>query len=254
MESASKMVGAAATLAMLREVPGDCEKHGPSVALLPRNPRSGRTEWYCAACAEEKRSAEDMATWLRERAETLNRIAGLPPRYRGKAFEAVTHQQKQVRATARAFRDAITAEKRWAVLTLVGTTGTGKTLLACELAQSLIDKCSMSVRYCTASQMISEIQATYGRDGKSEEQELMRLTQYDLLVLDEIDAIRSSENSTLLLTEVINRRYNAERPVVVITNQPINKLAKYVGDRVHSRLNENSLVCAHDWDDARVAA
>lgn len=253
MEAISNLLGATSVLSTLREVAGSCDTHGESIALLPKNPRAGRTEWYCATCAQEKRSADDRAAWLRDRNETLNRIAGLPGRYQGKTFAAGTDQQKQVRATVRAFRDAITTERRWAVLALVGENGTGKTLLACELAQSLIDKCSMSVRYCTASQMISEIQATYGREGKSEEQEVARFAQFDLLILDELDAIRSTENAALLLTEVINRRYNAERPVAVISNQPLALLKKFVGDRVFSRLQENALVCAHDWEDQRPA-
>ncbi|MYM31501.1 ATP-binding protein [Duganella sp. CY15W] len=253
MKEFSKVLGVDSVLNMLREVPGTCVYHGPSIALLPKNPRSGRTEWYCGVCAEEKRREEDHAAYVRGRNETLYRIANIPQRYRGQLFVAATDRQKQVRATVRAFRDAIVAEQRWAVLMMVGTTGTGKTLLACELAQALIDKCSMSVRYCTASQMISEVQSTYGREGKTEEQELMRLAQYDLLILDEVDAIRSTENSILLLTEIINRRYNAEKPVLVISNQPTALLRTYVGDRVFSRFSENALVCAHDWEDQRSA-
>lgn len=252
MEEASKLLaGLAGSLRQCREVAGECEKHGASVALL--HPRSSLKEWYCAECTVEARQAEDRATWLRERAQTLNRIACLPERYQGIRFEAKTPEQKRVRVTVRAFRDSLTAERRWSTLILVGLTGTGKTLLACELAQSLIDNLSMSVRYCTANQMIAEIQAAYDIDGKTEESEVARFAQYDLLVLDEIDAIRSSENASLLLTEVVNRRYNAQRPVVAISNQSIDRLAKFVGDRVYSRLQENTLICAHDWPDQRVA-
>jgi DNA replication protein DnaC len=233
-----------------REVSGTCPQHGENTVLL--HPRRGAQEWYCAACAEAERKAADQAAWLKSRAETLQRICCIPEKYIGKKFDAKTPEQKRVRMTVKGFRDAVAARSGWAVLVLMGTTGTGKTLLSCELAQSLIDNLSMSVRYCTANQMISEIQSAYGQDGKSEESEILRFSQYDVLILDEIDAKRNTENASLLLTEVINRRYNSERPVVAITNQPMEKLAQFVGDRVFSRLHENAFVCAFDWADYRV--
>jgi DNA replication protein DnaC len=143
---------------------------------------------------------------------------------------------------------------RWTVLALVGGVGTGKTLLACELAVALIDKLGLSVRYATAQAIVSEVQATYGAEGKSEETEIARFAQYDVLIIDEIDAKRSSENANLLLTEIINRRYNAEKPVVVITNQAFDTLARFVGDRVADRLHENAYVCAFSWPSFRRAA
>ncbi len=252
MENAGKLIGATSFLSSLKQIVGTCEKHGESTTLL--HARSGASEWFCSTCAEEDRKRQDHEAWVKSRAETLHRIATIPPKYLGKRFEAKTPAQKQVRVTVKAFRDLIAGQQTWAVLTLMGTNGTGKTLLACELAQSLIDNLSMSVRYCTANQMIAEIQSTYGAAGKTEECEILKFAQYDVLILDEIDAKRQSENAMLLLTEIINRRYNTERPVIVITNQPMEKLAQYVGDRVFSRLHENAFVCAFEWADYRMAA
>lgn len=240
------LAGFGARLAM---VSGECIQHGPATVLT----RAG-TDWNCPQCLEMAMAAETRAKWLTARAADLMATASIPAKYVGQRFAASTDEQRAVLRTVQLYRDFILREQAWAALILVGITGTGKTLLACQLAQSLIAKASRSVRYITAAGMISEIQATYGREGKSEEGEIMRFAQYDVLVLDEIDAIRNTDNANLLLTEIINRRYNDNKPVIVISNQPFENLAKYTGERVHSRLYENAFVCDFRWADARRAS
>ena len=231
------------------EVHGECETHGKQSVFLPKFLKV--KEWACPTCAADKAKSDMQNAWLVERQENLHRIAHIPHKYRGQRFEATTPAQKTARSTARAFRDLISTSRTWAVLVLFGGVGTGKTLLASELGESIINNLNMSVRYCTAKQMIAEIQASYGAEGKSEEGEVLRFVQYDLLIVDEIDAKRDSDSANLLLTEVINRRYNEEKPMVVITNQPFDNLSRFVGDRVDDRLHENAYVCSFDWPSFR---
>ncbi len=227
-------------------VRGECAEHGTSPTLV----RTGKP-WHCTNCFEAQIKAETHQVWLAQRAADTLATAAIPRKYIGQRFTATTEPQRAVLRTVQLFRNLIVAQPTWAALIMIGITGTGKTLLACQLAQSLMAKASLSTRYITAAGMISEIQATYGREGKSEEGEIMRFAQYDVLILDEIDAIRVKENSSLLLTEIINRRYNENKPVIVISNQPFDNLAKFVGERVHSRLHENAFICDFNWDDFR---
>lgn len=229
---------------------GECPEHGPSESVVRR--KDGI--WRCMPCQDVKHAQESAAQLLRERVADLKASAKLPPRFVGQRFVASSPAQKVVRTQVKMFRDFIVSERSWAALLLVGETGTGKTLLACEVAEALMENLAMSVHYVTAKGLISEIQATYGREGKSEEEEIDRFARYDLLMIDEIDVKPDRENANLLLNEVISRRYNANKPVVAITNQPIATLARHIGDRAFSRLNENAFIGAFTWADQRRAA
>lgn len=227
---------------------GACDEHGAAEVLV----RKGAA-WHCPKCLEAKMSVEAHTLWMATRSADLMAAATIPTKYVGQKFDATCEDHRAVRRTVQLYRDFILKAPVWSALVLVGKTGTGKTLLACELAQSLIHRASRSVRYITAAGMISEIQACYGREGRSEEGEIMRFAQYDVLILDEIDAIRNTDNANLLLTEIVNRRYNENKPVIVVSNQPFGNLAKFVGERVHSRLHENVFVCDFKWADARIS-
>lgn len=226
---------------------GECAEHGATSTLV----RAGKP-WHCSHCFDAAIKADTQSVWLAQRTHDLMLTAAIPGKYVGQQFKASTEPQRAVLRSVQLFRNHILSQPSWAALIMIGTTGTGKTLLACQLAQSLMSKASKSIRYITAAGMISEIQATYGREGKSEEAEIMRFAQYDVLILDEVDAIRTGkENTSLLLTEIINRRYNENKPVIVISNQPFDNLAKFVGERVHSRLHENAFICDFNWSDFR---
>lgn len=228
------------------EVDGECTQHGASRKLV----RTGE-EWSCAKCFGIELAAATRAEWVASRHEDMLKISHIPIKFMGKRWPAVTDEHKAVRGVVRQFRDFIVGQQTWAALIFTGKTGTGKTWLASELAEALIRNLCISVRYVTAQGIISEIQSAYSKEGKSEEGEIDRFVQYDLLVIDEADVKRDSPNASLLFTEVINRRYINSKPVVMITNQSMENLEQYVGDRVYSRLHENGFVCSFDWSDFR---
>lgn len=250
MDSPIDIVNEAIKNGTWTEYSGNCETHGESTLQIPTRVKG---KWVCRECCNIKHAQEESERWRTERNETLHRIAEVPRKYRGQKFAAVTDEQRAARATVKAFRDFYFQSQQWAVLVMMGGVGTGKTLMASEFAESMINNHSISVRYCTAKQMISEIQASYGEPGKTEEGEILRFVQYGVLIIDEIDAKPDRENANILLTEIINRRYNAEMPVVVITNQPFDNLDKFVGSRVDDRLHENAFVCNFDWPSFRRA-
>lgn len=246
-------IGELAKLPLTESFSGTCPTHGESTVEIFKAQKV--KEWFCTDCHHEQVLKEDDARIRRERTEAIYRAACLPEKYMGQKFTTTTPAQRDVRAQAKAFLDCLKKERHWTTLLMVGETGTGKTLLATELAEVMMSKQLLTVRYCTSSQMIAEIQESYSSEGKkigkTQAGEILRFVSYDILILDEIDAKPSYENANVLLTEVINQRYNALRPVIAITNQPLDILHRFVGDRVNSRLHENAFICAFTWPDFR---
>ena len=236
---------------LFEDIDGECEQHGAQTVKV----RKGH-DWYCPACMAEKTRAEARKKWEDDRRELLHKIARIPQKYRGQKFKAHNDQHRQARGLAKTFFDAVVEAGNcggWRVLMMIGEPGTGKTLMACEIGERLIESALMSVRYVTAMQMLGEIKAAYSQEGKTEAGEIQKFVEYDLLILDEIDQMRGSDNDRILLMEVINRRYNDERPMLVISNKLRDQLAEYIGDRVSSRFHENGLVVSFDWTDFRKA-
>lgn len=238
---------AAQIASKFHKLQGVCETHGEQTISLPVS----ETAWRCPKCYEAEIAQKERHAWTEKRRETLNAISRIPDRYKGERFVAHNELQRLARGVARDFRDFILERNHWAVLILTGVAGTGKTLMACEIAEAFINRLMRSVRYTTAAGMVNEIRASYKAEDKTEDSEIERFAQYDILIIDEIDATRGTANDNMLLTEVINRRYSYERPVVIITNQPRERLIEFVGDRVDDRLHENSFVASFDWPSFR---
>lgn len=246
-------IGDLAKLPLTEPFTGTCELHGESTVEIFKAQKV--KEWFCTECHQAQIRREDDERRRKERTEAIYRGACLPEKYMGQTFPVSTPAQRAVRAQAKAFMDCLKKDRLWTTLLMAGETGTGKTLLATEMAEAMMTKQLLTVRYCTSSQMIAEIQESYSSEGKkigkTQAGEILRFVSYDVLILDEIDAKPSYENANVLLTEVINQRYNALRPVIAITNQPLDTLHKFVGDRVDSRLHENAFICAFTWPDFR---
>lgn len=246
MHSLSESMGR--LTAGLKQVDGECQVHGKQT-LYTRS----QAVWHCPECAMEERRRKDIEAATSERVAHLHKIARIPERYRGKAFISSTRDMAEAKAHAATFARETVAGRKWGALVLCGEAGTGKTLLASSMAEYLINSAHISVRYATAMGVMSEIREAYDQDGKTENSEIQRFADYDLLIIDEVDQMRGTDNDKLLLTELVNRRYNADRPVCVISNKPRHEIGQFVGARIDDRLCENGLVVVCDWPSFRRA-
>lgn len=231
-----------------------CKTHG-TYRGRPYTITGGRT-WIKPACVECRASekAREVETDPQTRA-LLN--AGIPAKFRQAALENYhTDEPGQERALKIARRYVDGFEERRAVggsLLFSGETGTGKTHLACAVLQAVLDA-GWSVRYTDAWALTQEVKATFTRGHhESEAQAMARYITPDLLVIDEIGVQYGSDTEKAILHRVLDQRYLAQRPGIVIGNLDLQGLQDYLGPRAVSRLHEaGGLLVTFDWEDHRM--
>lgn len=111
-------------------------------------------------------------------------------------------------------------------LILTGTTGTGKTWLACALAQQAA-RAGFSVLYTRAPRLLEDLRVTHG-DG-SFTRRLAQLARVDLLLLDDlaIAPITPPERSDLL--ELLDDRVGA-RATLITSQLPVKAWHEWLDD------------------------
>lgn len=238
-----------------------CEKHGAYVAKGIRV--QDRMIWTsCPKCMEEKRIQEDVElsrTLIQQKiqadAERIMGQAAIPPRFINRTldnFRAETDEQQKALKICRAFVE------RWErvrengkSIILIGKPGTGKTHLAIGIAQGLIKQGKTAV-YTRSSSIVQAVKESFGNREKTERQVYEDFCKPDLLIIDEVGRQYGTDAETLMLFEVINRRYEQCKPMIVISNLDQTAFTGYMGEATVSRLREGGALLAFSGEDMRL--
>jgi DNA replication protein DnaC len=136
-------------------------------------------------------------------------------------------------------------------LIMVGGVGTGKTLLASAMLESLVDnnRCEM----IKVIDMIRELKSTWSKDSEQTEEGLIKyFCKLDLLVLDEVGSQFGSDTEKLFIFDVIDGRYQDMLPTILISNLDIDGVKEVVGERCVDRLREGGgSMIAFNWNSSR---
>jgi DNA replication protein DnaC len=122
---------------------------------------------------------------------------------------------------------------------LMGDVGTGKTTLAMLVSKAAVEA-GHTVAIYSLPRLLSRIRRTYDADaGEQSYLEFFeRLTEVDLLHIDDLGAEKRSDWVLEQLYAIINERYETQRSVVVTTNLSQDALEEQIGPRTVSRLVE----------------
>jgi DNA replication protein DnaC len=143
-------------------------------------------------------------------------------------------------------------------LLLVGSIGTGKTHLAVGILKELIASRSCNCLFCDYRELLKQIQNSYNDSVQATElQVLGPVFEAQVLLLDELGAVKPSEWVWDTVSLILNTRYNDNRTTIITTNfadEPAagvsrtlsspraatreESLGDRIGERMRSRLHE----------------
>jgi DNA replication protein DnaC len=120
-----------------------------------------------------------------------------------------------------------------------GPVGSGKTFLACCIANELLEE-GVSVNFVVVPDLLDRIRSTYDQNKpqwyESEQGMLDAARETPLLILDDLGAHNYTEWTRNKLYSIINYRLNYFLPTVITTNLSLQRLNEYLGERTVSRI------------------
>lgn len=242
-----------------------CEKHGPFEMRIEPYPlgKGFMLFEYCPKCAaienqaEQKRAEAYKAEREAEELANRKREAGLRKRHFNCSFDnyrVTTPAQQRALSKAQGFLTRFLDDDP-INLVMTGKVGTGKTHLAAAIISKLIDE-KKSCELIKLPEVIRLIKASWSDSTLPSESKIIeRYARLDLLVLDEVGVQYGSDTEKLLISEIIDNRYQEMKPTVLISNLDINGVRACIGDRCYDRLREDGGESIRfDWDSFRGAA
>lgn len=106
-------------------------------------------------------------------------------------------------------------------LLLVGSVGVGKTHLAVGILKALIRDKGVPCLFCDYRELLKSIQNSYNASVQATEMEILRpVFESEVLVIDELGAVRSTEWVFDTVNYILNSRYNENKTTIITTNFP----------------------------------
>jgi len=152
-------------------------------------------------------------------------------------------------------------------LLLIGSVGVGKTHLAVGIIKELILSKGIACLFCDYRELLKEIQNSYNNSVQATELDVLRpVFETEVLVLDELGAVKPTEWVWDTVSLILNTRYNDNRTTIITTNfddKPAGAVAgprgaareetlgDRIGERMRSRLHEMCRIVKMEGEDFR---
>lgn len=158
-------------------------------------------------------------------------------------------------------------------LLLIGSIGVGKTHLAVGIIKELILNKGTACLFYDYRELLKQIQNSYNDSVKATELEVLRpVFETEVLVLDELGAVKPTEWVWDTVSLILNTRYNDNRTTIITTNYPDDAprdsngnsdfaraqravrgetLGDRIGERMRSRLHEMCRIIKMEGADFR---
>ena len=236
-------------------------------------PVCGGTGWKFGA---DDRRVSRCDCRLKQKSEALLAAARIPKRYEhcelsNFEFEGPHRYLASARMAACKFVEEYPLENSG--LLLIGSIGVGKTHLAAGIIKELILSKGIACLFYDYRELLKEIQNSYNHSVKATELEVLRpVFETEVLVLDELGAVKPTEWVWDTVSLILNTRYNNNRTTIITTNYPDDParetsgssesaraqrsargetLGDRIGERMRSRLHEMCRIIRMEGADFR---
>jgi DNA replication protein DnaC len=123
--------------------------------------------------------------------------------------------------------------------------GTGKTHLACAIAQDVMQR-GIPAKFINVISMIAEIKENF---------DIAKYTDIELLIIDDLGKEKGTDWVCETIYAIINKRYEQMKPTVITTEKSMQDMAKNYGDKgkaIISRISEDFYLIRLNGDDYRL--
>lgn len=231
---------------------------------------------YCPVCqglglVKTEKGSRPCECQTRRREDIRLRRVGIPPAFELASFESFwpENHARLALLKARKFAQEFPGE-RGAGLMFWGSVGTGKTHLAVAIARELVETKGIEARFLTVPELLDRLKASYAGESERETQARIfgDILSADLVVIDELGAVRLTDWVFDTVELLIGRLYNESRSMIVTTNyqnlppgatsgneyyratRP-ETLGDRIGARMFSRLQQRCIVIEMNGPDWR---
>jgi len=182
-------------------------------------PHCGGTGWKYLDKSDDKRVVRCSCYFDTQEARLLE-SAQIPPRYAKSSFASYRTDRNSMLAKARL--DVETWAKQYPLdrhgLLLLGQSGVGKTHLAAAALKVLIKK-GFHCLFVDYQDLLKQIQNSYNPAVQTTELEVLRpVFDTDVVLLDDLGAIKPSQWVWDTVSLILNNRYNKDRTTLITSN------------------------------------
>jgi DNA replication protein DnaC len=184
-------------------------------------PICGGTGWQTIERGKE-REAVRCECRVRDRRGRLLEAAHIPARYAACDLtnfntEGEREPLQNAKRTAEQFIENYPIDKRG--LLFVGPPGVGKTHLAVSILKRLMSDKGIQCRFVDYRELLKQIQYTYNPAVQMTELELLQpVFETEVVLLDELGAIRTSQWVWDTVSHILNNRYSENRTTLITSN------------------------------------
>ena len=121
--------------------------------------------------------------------------------------------------------------------------GSGKTRLACSIANAIVNMYGMDIAFIKSSDLMSQVYKTMNKNSETTRSEIIEIfRKVELLVIDDLALKDASEFEEGVFYDITDYRLEHKKTTIFTSNVKISDLDKtYPGGRIDQRINKMTL-------------